>query len=149
MPTFKQYLKQSLTLLLFIMTLSASTVFAEADAESSLWSGVYNGFTPCDDCKGIKTTLALNKNNSYLLLSQYVGKSDREIVEKGKFTIDSTGHIIVLTPRNSEQTRQYIFGDNKLVQLDNKGNRITGGEADRYILRRNEIKGSQPQSSHH
>lgn len=152
-------LKQRLTVMLFIATFSGySTVFAETTepthenshhAENSLdWSGLYQGFLPCDDCKGIKTTLALNKNNSYLLITQYVGKSDREIVEKGKFTWGEA-NTIVLTPRNSEQTRHYLVGENNLIQLDSKGNRITGDEANRYTLRRNEISQPKEQSSHH
>lgn len=153
-------LKHRLTVILFIATFSGySTVFAETTepahenshhAENSLdWSGLYQGFLPCDDCKGIKTTLALNKNNSYLLITQYVGKSDREIVEKGKFTWGETNNTIVLTPRNSEQTRHYFVGENALTQLDSKGNRITGDAANRYTLRRNEISEPQGQSSHH
>ncbi|MFI3190234.1 hypothetical protein BCS42_01545 [Crenothrix sp. D3] len=153
-------LKQRLTVMLFIATFSGySTVFAETTepthenshhAENSLdWSGLYQGFLPCDDCKGIKTTLALNKNNSYLLITQYVGKSDREIVEKGKFTWGDVDNTIVLTPRNSEQTRHYLVGENNLIQLDSKGNRITGDEANRYTLRRNEISQPKEQSSHH
>jgi len=158
MPTFRKHLKQSLALFLVIASFSGySNVFAETTetvtedthhADHSFdWSGVYHGFIPCDDCKGIKTTLALNPNNSYILLSQYVGKSDREIVEKGKFTWGDEKKTLVLTPRNSTQTRQYFFGDNMLIQLDNNGNRITGNNADRYILRRNEM--SQNQATQH
>ncbi|MSP28211.1 MAG: copper resistance protein NlpE [Methylococcales bacterium] len=150
-------LKHRLTVILFIATFSDyNTVFAETThedshhAETSLdWSGLYQGFLPCDDCKGIKTTLALNKNNSYLLITQYVGKSDREIVEKGKFTWGDTNNTIVLTPRNSEQIRYYLVGENHLIQLDNKGYRITGDDANRYTLRRNEISEPKAPSSHH
>ncbi len=159
MITVKQHLKQSLTLFLFIATFSGySTVFAEATEtvkadthaiQHNIWSGVYHGFIPCDDCKGIKMTLALNKNNSYLLISQYVGKSEKEIVEKGKFTEGNESNTIVLTPRNSSQTRHYLVGESTLTQLDSNGNRITGKSAERYILRRQEISETQSQPSHH
>lgn len=159
MPTVKQHLKQSLTLILFIATFSGyNHVFAEttetvkADAhatKNNIWSGVYHGFIPCDDCKGVKMTLALNKNNSYLLISQYVGKSEKEIVEKGKFTEGNESNTIVLTPRNSSQTRHYLIGENILTQLDSNGTRITGKSAERYILRRKEISETQNQPSHH
>ncbi|MDD1617306.1 MAG: hypothetical protein CG439_2453 [Methylococcaceae bacterium NSP1-2] len=138
MRTFRQQFKQSLTLLLFIITFSSSsTVFAETmetdtvkaehHAQNSVdWPGVYKGFLPCDDCKGIKTSLALNKNNTYLLITQYVGKSEKEIVEKGKFTSGDQSNTLVLTPRNSTQTRQYAVGEDRFIQLDSDGNRITG-----------------------
>jgi copper homeostasis protein (lipoprotein) len=151
-------LKQRCTLILFIAAFSAyGTVFAEtaepvheSHAENSLdWSGLYQGFLPCDGCMGIKTTLALNKNNTYLSIIQYVGKSDREIVEKGKFTLDNANNTILLTPRNSTQTRQYVIGENTLTQLDSTGKRITGDVAERYILKKNEIREPKAAASHH
>lgn len=153
--------KQSLTLFLFIATFSSyNNVFAETTetegsktehhAQNSVdWPGVYKGFLPCDDCKGIKTSLALNKNNTYLLITQYVGKSEKEIVEKGKFTSGDQSNTLVLTPRNSTQTRQYAVGEDKFTQLDSDGNRITGKLADRYILRRTDMTSKTPTSSHH
>jgi uncharacterized lipoprotein NlpE involved in copper resistance len=160
MRTFKQKFKQTLTLLLFIVTVSSySNVFAETTetgdsaehhAQNSIdWPGVYHGFLPCDDCRGVKTTLALNKNNTYLLITQYVGKSEKEIVEKGKFTSGNQSNILILTPRNNTQTRQYSVGENTLTQLDSDGYLITGKLAARYVLHRKEITQPQTQSSHH
>ncbi|TAN69465.1 MAG: copper resistance protein NlpE [Methylobacter sp.] len=135
---------------LFIAIFSAcNPVFAETaetsdtdthHAQNSLdWPGIYHGFMPCDDCKGVKSTLALNQNSSYILITQYVGKSEREIVEKGKFSWGDKRDTIVLTPRNSSTTRQYFVGENMLIQLDDNGNRISGKLADRYILRRTDV----------
>lgn len=160
MQTFRKQFKQILTFSLFIAIFSGySPVFAETaetkdtdthHAQNSLdWPGVYHGFLPCDDCKGVKATLALNKNNSYILITQYLGKSDREIVEKGKFTWGNNSDTVVLTPRNSSTTRQYFVGEKMLIQLDNNGNRISGKLADRYILRRSDITESSPSHSSH
>ncbi len=158
MRPFRQKFKQILAFFLFIATFSNyNLAFAETTettdthhAQNSLdWPGVYYGFVPCDDCKGIKSTLALNKNNSYILITQHVGKSEREIVEKGKFTSGDNSNTLVLTPRDNSTTRQYFVGENMLIQLDNNGNRISGKLADRYILRRSDVKESpQSHSSH-
>lgn len=160
MPTFKQAFKQLLTFVLFIAIFPAySPVFAETaetmdeethHAQNGVdWPGVYNGFTPCDDCKGVKTTLALNKNNTYMLITKYVGKSEREFVEKGKFIWDDQSNIISITPRDNSTTRYYSVGEDRLTQLDNNANPIAGKLADRYILRRNAMKDSaKPHSSH-
>ncbi len=119
---------------------------AQTNAE---WPGIYNGFIPCDDCNGIKTSLALNSNNTYILIRQYVGKSEREIVEKGKYTTGNSGDILVLTPRNTVETGIHYFrvGESSLIQLDNNGNAITGKKADRFVLRKNEIK--EPKAASH
>lgn len=160
MRTFRQQFKQILAFSLFIAIFSGSnSVFAETvdttddDAhhgQNSLdWPGIYRGFLPCDDCKGVKTTLALNKNNSYILLTQYVGKSEREFVEKGKFTSDNKNNTVMLTPRDSSTTRHYFVGENMLTQLDDNGNRISGKLADRYILRRTDTTESATSHSAH
>lgn len=155
MKTFKQ----SLTLLLFLSIFSsASTAIAEttdADAAKVEHHGqhnldltnVYHGFLPCADCKGVKTSLAFNKKGTYILLTQYVGKSDREIVEKGKFAWGETDNI-VLTPRNSTKTRLYAVEEGRLVQLDENGSIMTGENADRYVLQSAVIT-KEPASSHH
>jgi uncharacterized lipoprotein NlpE involved in copper resistance len=115
-------------------------------ANSLDWPGVYYGFTPCADCKGVKTSLALNSNHSYILITQFVGKSEREFVEKGKFAWSDESNMIFLTPRNSTITKKYFVGENILVQLDEDGNRISGKLADRYILRRTDV--TKPKTSH-
>ena len=105
------------------------------------WPGIYNGFLPCADCMGVKMSLALNKNGSYVLITQNVGKSPRDFVEKGKYAWDEQSSTLVLTPRKgkSKKIHQYAVDENSLIQLDDNGNRYTGKEADRYILRRNDV----------
>lgn len=116
-------------------------------AQNSLdWPGLYYGFLPCDDCNGVKTTLALNQNGSYVLITQYIGRSEREFVEKGKFSWGDKSDTIVLTPRNKPAAQQYFVGENMLVQLDKNGNRVTGKLGDRYILRRNDV--TKPTTQH-
>ena len=104
------------------------------------WTGVYNGFLPCEDCQGIKTTLALNGNNdSYIMMIQYTGKSDREITEKGKFVWHEEDNTLILTPRKNGSSHQYLMTNDELIKLDDGGNRFTGKDAERYILRKTKM----------
>lgn len=151
-------LKKQLALLSFIALFSVNpAVFAETTeshdahhAQNSIdWPGVYYGFTPCADCKGIKTSLALNSNGTYILMTQFVGKSEREFVEKGKFTWNDQNNTIDLTPKKGTTIRHYFVGENALTQLDENGNRFTGKNAEGYTLRRNAMtEPSQPHSGH-
>lgn len=155
MRTFSQKFKQTLTFMLFTALCSAhNPAFAETtethkqdahQAHKNLWSGIYNGFLPCADCAGIKTSLALNKNNSYVMITQFVGKSPRDFVEKGKFVWNEEANRIILTPRKGTTTHQYFVGEEMLIKLDNNGDLITGKLADKYILHRNDVT-SEPQS---
>ena len=161
MRTFKPHFKHMLMLFICTSLFQVATqvnaelvetpeVAAHHAQDSIDWPGIYQGFTPCADCMGVKTELALNKN-SYVLITQYIGKSVKEFVEKGKFTWDSKTKTIVLTARKSETTRMYLVGDNNstLTQLDSNGNRITGELAHRYILRKNDISKTPAQHSTH
>ena len=112
------------------------------------WSGVYFGSLPCADCYGVKTSLALNANNTYILITQNLGKSPREFTEKGKFAWDEKSGIIVLTPKKGDGSRQFLVAENQLIELDAKGNRFTGKEAERYILRRADTSELSEKHSH-
>jgi hypothetical protein len=103
--------------------------------------GVYYGFIPCDNCPGLKSTLSLNKNDNYLLVTQQAKESSRENYEKGKYTWDDEKKLVVLTPRKGSkdsEIKQYQIEKNALILLDNKGHRFAGKDADRYILNRSD-----------
>ncbi|WP_425637084.1 copper resistance protein NlpE [Algoriphagus yeomjeoni] len=98
------------------------------------WNGTYKGTVPCASCEGIETTLTLNTDRTYKLSTHYFGRNDAlEEDDMGIFTWDETGSIITLE-RVSNGPRQYKVGENRLWQLDMKGNMITGDLADHYIL---------------
>jgi len=154
MQTFKQHFKQSLAVLLFSAVFSGFVGAAETDdthhaQNTQEWPGVYNGFLPCDDCKGIKTTLALNNNGTYILMTQFVGKSPRDFVEKGKFAWNADSNTLVLTSRDGSTKHEYGVDENNLVKLDDNGNRVSGKLAERYILRRNVMPEAQQQHAAH
>lgn len=155
MRTFKPILTSFLVIAIFSAAGSAVAETAQKPDGAAHhaqhhgeWPGVYNGFTPCADCVGVKTSLALNANNTYILITQYAGKSPRDFTEKGKFTWSEDNSKIVLTPRDGSTTRHYLIGENMLIQLDSNGNRISGKDADRYVLRRNDVTAQEPKHSH-
>ena len=103
------------------------------------YHGVFYGFLPCNDCNGIKATLSLKQKNNYLLVTQPARESSREYYEKGKYTWNDENQTVVLTPNKASTARQYHIDDEgTLVQLNDGGARMTGDEADRYILRRSD-----------
>src|SRR5690606_3638840 len=109
--------------------------FTEDNSATSLdWNGTYKGTVPCASCEGIETILTLNIDLTYKLSTHYFGRNDAlEEDDMGSFTWDDTGSIITLE-HVSNGPSQYKVGENRLWQLDMKGNRITGDLADHYIL---------------
>jgi uncharacterized lipoprotein NlpE involved in copper resistance len=163
-----KHLKQNLALIFFSTLVSAySPAMAESDMQiqervlkaremlnkqnsdhaahanpidkSLEYHGVFYGFLPCNDCNGIKATLSLKQKNNYLLVTQPARESSREYYEKGKYTWNDENQTVVLTPNKDSTTRQYHIDDEgTLVQLSPGGARMTGDEANRYILRRSD-----------
>lgn len=159
MLTIKQQIKLIPALLLiFLAILAFKPANAETPSDENAThtqkklnlSGLYLGFFPCDDCHGIKTTLALNKSGTYAFYTIYVGKSDREFVEKGRYVVDAAVDKIILTPKKGSTTeQQYLIDDDKLIKLDENGDRITSDGADRYILHRKDVISSPESHSGH
>ena len=127
-----------------------STTAADAHqghSETLDWPGLYHAILPCEDCKGIKSTLALNKNGSYVLTSEYLAKSSREYVEKGKFKWSDKPNVILLTPKKGSTTpQQFLVSQDMLTKLDQDGELHTGELANRYIFRRHDV--TKPPSEH-
>jgi heat shock protein HslJ len=115
-------------------TKKAQTNDLKSTADNSMtsvdWAGTYQGILPCADCEGIKTQIVLNKDLSYTLETQYLGKDEKVFQTKGTFKWNDAGSKITLD--KSEQ--MYQVGENRIFHLDKDGNRITGNVADKYIL---------------
>jgi uncharacterized lipoprotein NlpE involved in copper resistance len=97
--------------------------------------GSYKGTLPCADCEGIETEIMLGKDKSYVKRTVYLGKDGKVIEETGYYSWNNEGNIITLSG-SKDAPNQYFVGENKLIQLDMKGNRITGELADKYVLQK-------------
>lgn len=97
------------------------------------WEGTYQGVVPCADCEGIETTITLNADGSYFLRTKYVGREGKVVHQRGAFSWSSAGNSIRLSGVSGGPD-QYLVNDQKLVQLDLQGNRITGELAGKYEL---------------
>ena len=95
------------------------------------WDGLYWGVVPAADSPGIDVRIALNRDETYNVRYQYLGRND-VFVFTGYFIWDDLGETIILD--DDSLPRYYKVGENTLLQLDMQGNRITGELADKYIL---------------
>jgi copper homeostasis protein (lipoprotein) len=98
------------------------------------WQGIYTGTIPCADCSGIETSLSLNDDKTYILKRKYIDKSDEEIETSGSFLWNDQGNKIILTIDGDKQA--YFVGEMYVIHLDKDGNKISGEQADKYILRK-------------
>ncbi|WP_419868472.1 copper resistance protein NlpE [Chryseobacterium sp. CT-SW4] len=117
---------------------SATTAAPASDAahtsQNSLdWNGTYEATVPCADCPGIKTSLTLNKDNTFTITEEYMDKKMKSS-DSGTFEWDSTGNMITLNGKTSRY--KYKVGENKLTQLDLEGKEIDGPNKDLYVFKK-------------
>lgn len=99
-------------------------------------SGIYYGYLPCADCKGISTFLQLKPDMTYRTEETYYGKSDSAFVTSGTWKIDNGK--IALT-HNGKAGNSFLPEGDKIWQLDHQGNRISGNLGDKYVLSRQPV----------
>jgi uncharacterized lipoprotein NlpE involved in copper resistance len=105
------------------------------NSEVSLdWAGVYTGTIPAAGGEGINVRVKINKDNTYELTYEYIGKPANSFTNTGSFKWNDTGDIIDLGIADTPS--YYKVAENKLIQLDMEGKPITGKLADNYILKK-------------
>ncbi|MDR2956161.1 MAG: copper resistance protein NlpE [Prevotella sp.] len=108
---------------------------AAHNAMNSLdYKGEYKGKVPTASGEGMIVSITL-EDSTFVKKTEYVGKKDAKFEEKGKYTWNSEGNTIKLEGIKDAPS-QYFVGENTLTQLDMDGNKITGTNANMYILKK-------------
>lgn len=95
------------------------------------FEGDYYGIMPCMECAGIRTTLVLNRDSTYMLNMDYTDKRSTGVSEKGKFSLSN--NIITISYTNG-QKRYFLLDEGKVHSLDNNKNRVEGIHSGYYTL---------------
>ena len=110
------------------------------NAQNSLdWAGTYQSVQPCADCEGIEVILTLNKDQTYIRKSTYLGVKAKNVPateEKGTFEWDESGLMIQLSASSDAGPNRYRVGENQIIQLDMDGKQIEGPHAALYVLKK-------------
>jgi uncharacterized lipoprotein NlpE involved in copper resistance len=96
------------------------------------WPGVYTGIIPAASGPGINVTFTVNENSTYTISYQYIDKGNEVFTESGAFEWDEQGGKIKIDSKTLPP--YYLVGENRLIQLDMQGNKITGELAENYVL---------------
>jgi uncharacterized lipoprotein NlpE involved in copper resistance len=114
----------------------SDSVGAEGTASTALdYAGVYTGVVPCADCEGIETFITISLDNKFKKTIKYLGKKEsKEIKVEGTWSWVN-GNVLKLDGV-TDAPNQYFVSENKLIQLDMEGKKITGALADKYVLKK-------------
>lgn len=102
------------------------------------YTGSYKGILPCADCHGLEKEIVINENSTFNIKTKYQGKGDKIYIQKGNFSWNEKGNIIILTDVKNGPNK-YLVGKNTLTQLDIDGKIITGNLASEYVLSKQPI----------
>ncbi len=102
------------------------------------WDGTYYGVIPCASCSGIEVTLTIDADYKFILEEKYLtDDNDTSFITKGDFEWTEDGSTIVFKNfdnNDEERVLSYKVEENRLRQLDTKGNIIEGDLASSYLL---------------
>lgn len=99
------------------------------------WAGTYFATLPCGRCEGIEMSVTLKSNETYSLLTHYLGLNDALEEEfTGKFSWDKNGSMVTLEGMKGIYPGKFKVGENRIWYLDADGKQMTGDLADQYIL---------------
>ncbi|WP_201068315.1 copper resistance protein NlpE N-terminal domain-containing protein, partial [Thiorhodovibrio winogradskyi] len=114
-------------------TVMTGAVYPDSSRTSVDWNGRYVGRLPCADCEAIETELTLSPDETFVLKTRYLGRSEDWQRETGRFVWDESGQIVRLNQR-APDAKAFFVGENRLWQLDQSGQRIQGDLAELYQL---------------
>jgi heat shock protein HslJ len=100
------------------------------------WQGTYRSTLPDANYSGTITELTLDTMGTYILRRMYLDKGvqpEKGTERSGNLSWNRAGNTITLVGITN-QPHQFFVGENRLWELDRKGNKITGNDADKYIL---------------
>lgn len=98
----------------------------------------YSGVIPCADCEGIESIVSLKKDFTFTGRLLYMGRKStgpgsNELSQSGNWMRHGNTIHLVEKPGNSTY---YLQTDSSLVQVDDKGERIGGALADKFVLKK-------------
>jgi copper homeostasis protein (lipoprotein) len=104
-----------------------------------LKSGNFVGDLPCADCDAIRIHLNLD-NKNYVLRRKYLGKDNKVIEDRGKWSFDKKSQKLRLKSNSpDENPHSYLWKNGSLVQLDEEEMEIKGTVSGSYVLTQKEI----------
>lgn len=99
------------------------------------YEGTYQGILPCikNDCDEIELTVQLLPNNNFIYSTKRVGIDDEPLMTTGIFEVNEEKNIITLE-QIADVPNSFYLADGKIYQLDKNEEKITGPNADKFVL---------------
>ncbi len=109
--------------------------FALVEPAAASFYGTYEGVLPAADCDGFKTTLTINEDTTYKLVSVALDEKAEEIVTSGVYEKQGGDLLVLITPSSGNKTYYKIL-ENAVALTDETGTLAEGELADYYILKK-------------
>lgn len=112
-------MNKALTLLLCTPIFFACASLKSIDTSKT--SGLYQADLPCEDCRGIKTSVTINPDFSFEKTSLYLGKENGFVDAKGNWKVENDSTISL---NENGQQQHYRIKENTLLSLNQESSVI-------------------------
>ena len=92
----------------------------------------FQGTIPCQDCKGIKTRVALQPERKFEMKMKYVGKSDSIYHYKGQYYYDEDEQLLMI--KTDDQIQYFNINPEYLKKLDENAKPFPSENEEDYFL---------------
>ena len=109
---------------------------SHSSAKTLDWNGTYKSRMPDANYSGTVTEITLDTALKYTIKKTYLDKGAQPAKgteQSGNFRWNKSGNTITLLGIDN-QANMFFVGENRLWELDKKGNKIAGSDADKFIL---------------
>lgn len=128
----KKILILSTIIFLIIIGCSSAPEFVpDPKSVTFLTNGIWLGMLPCADCEGVDYQINLKNDYTFKQKSVYKGKSEEIFIDEGRWGFVSDSVIAV---SGNEDYKMFLILQDRLVMLDQDGNKIESSFEERYHL---------------
>jgi len=103
------------------------------DYKVNPWSGSYYGIIPKEGTDGLEILVTLDFDGRSHYSTRIYNSDDVGETSVSRAVWDATGKYVSVKDYDSN-FHKFLYEDDKLIKLDDNGNRHTGANANRYIL---------------
>ena len=123
-------------LLVFVLIIACQKNKSQKELPKDLLSeeflAEFQGITPCEDCEGIKTRVALQSERKFEMKMKYIGKSDSIYQYKGQYHYDESDQLLMI--KIGDEMQYFQINPEYLKKLDKDAKPIESDNGEANLL---------------
>lgn len=124
---------KNFTFIVFMLfVLSSCATLNDSNKHSNNIYGEFTTTLPCGDCAGIRSTIILNADGTFIQTDTYLKEKEYKFIKRGKLIINK--NLITTVSKDGEISKFKLKGSN-LLRLNDDGSEVSATFKDYYIYK--------------